>query len=101
MNSEIVFLGRQCTADEALQMGWINRVVPHEELYPEVRRWADEMLRMSPAALRAAKRAWAHDDAQLGAVLKGGDELLTELWTSAEGKEGMQAFLDKRTPDFR
>jgi dihydroxynaphthoic acid synthetase len=97
---EIIFLCRQYTAAEALEMGWINRVVPHDELYPEVRRWADEMLRMSPAALRTAKRAWAHDESQLAASLEYGAELLTELWTSDEGKEGMQAFLAKRQPDF-
>ena len=97
---EIIFLCRQYSAAEALQMGWINRVVPHEDLYPEVRRWADEMLQMSPAALRAAKQAWAHDEQQLAASLEYGAGLLTKLWTSDEGKEGMAAFLAKRTPDF-
>ena len=97
---EIIFLCRQYSPAEALEMGWINRVVPHEELHPEVRRWADEMLQMSPAALRAAKQAWAHDEQQLAASLEYGAGLLTELWTSAEGKEGMAAFLAKRTPDF-
>ncbi len=97
---EIIFLCRQYTAAEALQMGWINAVVPHEELLAEVRRWADEMLQMSPAALRAAKQAWADDDQQLAASLERGGRLLTELWSSDEGKEGMAAFVAKRPPDF-
>ena len=60
---------------------------------------ADRLTAVSPAALRAKQR-WAHDEPQLATSLEYGAGLLTKLWTSDEGKEGMAAFLAKRTPDF-
>lgn len=98
---EVIFLCRQYTAQEALAMGWINQVAPHEELGAEVRRWAGELLAMSSGALRAAKRS-LHDPVEwLRASLEAGGDLLSELWSSPEGREGMQAFLEKRKPGFR
>lgn len=97
---EIIFLCRQYTAAEALAMGWINRVVPQGELWAEAQRWAEELLAKSPGALRAVKQAMAYDTAWLAASLDYGGRLLTELWTSPEGQEGMQAFLARRPPDF-
>src|SRR5580698_1413890 len=52
---EIVFMCHQYTAAQACEMGLINKVVPHEELYPEVERWAEELLDKSPRSLRIAK----------------------------------------------
>lgn len=98
---EIIFLCRQYSAQEALEMGLVNRVVPHEELYAEVRRWADELLGMSPAALATVKRAIDYDTSLLAASLEYGSNLLTGLWTSPEGREGMRAFVEKRKPNFR
>lgn len=98
---EIIFLCREYTAAQAQQLGWVNQVVPFRDLYTEVRRWADEILDMSPSAIHAAKRFIHGETAGLAASLQQGARVLTELWTSKEGQEGMRSFLRKAKPDFR
>ena len=97
---EIWFLCRQYDARDALQMGLVNTVVPLAELEAETLRWAREMLQNSPTALRFLKAALNADcDGQAGLQeLAGAATLL--FYQSEEGKEGKQAFLEKRPPDF-
>jgi len=98
---EIVMLARKYTAAEALEMGWINRVVPHDKLDEEVDLWCSELLQRSPTALRIAKLNMNFESDMLyPSVLHGFRMLNMGLHGSAEQKEGMTAFLEKRDPDF-
>jgi naphthoate synthase len=97
---EIWFLCRQYDAAEALDMGLVNTVVPLERLEEETLAWCRKMLEHSPLALRCLKAAMNADcDGQLGLLDLAGNATLL-YYMSEEAKEGKQAFLDKRTPDF-
>jgi len=98
---EIWFLCRQYDAAEALQMGLVNKVVPLAQLEAETLAWCREMLALSPMALRFLKASLNADcDGQAGLQdLAGSATLLYYL--SEEGKEGKEAFLAKRKPNFR
>jgi len=98
---EIWFLCRQYGAQQALEMGLVNAVVPVAELEAEGVRWAEEILEKSPIAIRCLKAAFNADcDGQAGLQELAGNATLLYYMT-AEGAEGKQAFLDKRDPDFR
>lgn len=98
---EIWFLCRQYDAREALEMGLVNRVVPYEQLETETVQWCREMLANSPIALRCLKAALNADcDGQAGLQELAGNATLLYYLTE-EGKEGKNAFLQKRKPDFR
>jgi 2-ketocyclohexanecarboxyl-CoA hydrolase len=97
---EIWFLCRQYDAETAERWGLVNRVVPPSELRTEVRRWADEILALSPTALRFLKQSFNADTehvAGIGQLAFSGLGLFVE---SDEAKEGMRAFTEKRPPDF-
>jgi naphthoate synthase len=97
---EIWFLCRQYSAREALDMGLVNTVVPLAELETETVRWCREILANSPIALRCMKAALNADcDGQAGLQELAGNATLLFYMTD-EGKEGKQAFLDKRPPNF-
>lgn len=97
---EIWYLCRQYNADEALKMGLVNKVVPLAELEHETLIWAREMLQHSPLALRCLKAALNADcDGQMGLLDLAGNATLL-YYMSEEAKEGQQAFLEKRSPDF-
>ncbi len=98
---EIWFLCRQYGAEEALAMGLVNKVVPYERLEAETIQWCREMLERSPMALRCLKAALNADcDGQAGlSELVGNATLL--FYLTEEGKEGRDAFVEKRKPDFR
>lgn len=97
---EIWFLCRQYSAAEALEMGMINKVVPFEELEDEGMRWADDILKRSPMAIRMIKRALnAELDGQHGLMELAGDATLM-FYMMDEAQEGRKAFLEKRDPDF-
>lgn len=97
---EIWFLCRQYSANEALEMGLVNKVVPHDELELETVRWCREMLELSPLALRCLKAAFNADcDGQAGLQELAGNATLL-FYMTEEGQEGRNAFLDKRKPDF-
>lgn len=98
---EVVMLNHQFTAQEAFQLGWINKVVPHAELYDEVERWCQELLDRAPSYLELTKvssnvwwdmmhQAYAH-----------GEQVLMRLAGGAEMLEGTRAFMEKRKPNFR
>ena len=98
---EIWFLCRQYNAQQALEMGLVNTVVPIEQLEAEGIQWAQEILEKSPIAIRCLKSAFNADcDGQAGLQELAGNATLLYYMT-AEGAEGKQAFLEKRQPDFR
>ncbi len=97
---EIWFLCRQYGAQEALDMGLVNTVVPCAELETESVRWSREMLANSPMALRCLKAALNADcDGQAGLQELAGNATLL-FYQTAEGQEGRNAFNEKRRPDF-
>jgi naphthoate synthase len=97
---EIWFLCRQYSADEALAMGLVNTVVPVAELEATTVQWCEEMLALSPMALRLLKMSLnAALDGQAGLQQLAGDATLLYYMTE-EGTEGKKAFLEKRPPDF-
>ena len=97
---EIWFLCRQYGAQEALEMGLVNTVVPLAELEQTTVQWCREMLRLSPTALRFLKMAMNADcDGQAGLQAFAGSATLLYYLTE-EGKEGKEAFLEKRPPEF-
>lgn len=97
---EIWYLCRQYDAQQALDMGLVNTVVPLAELEKETLKWCREMLAHSPIALRCLKAALNADcDGQMGLLDLAGNATLL-YYMSEEGKEGKQAFLEKRPPDF-
>ncbi len=98
---EVWFLCRRYSADQALAMGWINAVVPRNELDDEVQRWCDEILALSPTAIAIAKRSFNADTEHLRAVSALGFEALALFYGSAESREGVAAFVEKRKPQFR
>jgi naphthoate synthase len=97
---EIWYLCRQYDAQEALDMGLINTVVPLERLEEETVQWCSEILEKSPIALRFLKSAFNADTDGLAGLqdLAGNATML--YYMTEEGKEGKNAFLEKRKPDF-
>jgi naphthoate synthase len=97
---EIWFMTRQYDAQEALQMGLVNTVVPVSELEAETVSWCREMLRNSPMALRLLKASMnAADDGLAGVQQLAGDATLL-FYMTQEGQEGRDAYKEKRAPDF-
>jgi naphthoate synthase len=98
---EIWFLCRQYNAKQALDMGLVNAVVPQDRLEAETVQWCKEMLANSPLAIRMLKAALNADcDGQTGLQALAGDATLL-YYLSDEAKEGRDAFLEKRAPNFR
>jgi naphthoate synthase len=96
---EIWYLCRQYDAKEALDMGLVNTVVPLAELEATTIQWCREMLQQSPTALRFLKMAMNADcDGQAGMMAFAGSATLM-YYTTDEGREGKEAFLEKRPPD--
>ena len=97
---EIWFLTRSYDANEALEMGLVNTVVPLKELEAETVQWAREMLLNSPLALRLLKAGLnAADDGLAGVQQLAGDATLL-FYMTEEGQEGRDAYKEKRKPDF-
>jgi naphthoate synthase len=98
---EIWFLCRQYDARQALEMGLVNTVVPLAELEAETAKWCREILQLSPMALRFLKSAFNADtDGQAGLQELAGNATLLYYMTE-EGREGKEAFLEKRKPNFK
>jgi len=97
---EIWYLCRQYDAQAALDMGLVNTVVPLRQLHAEAVQWAREILENSPTALRFLKASFNADtDGLAGLQQLAGDATLLYYLTE-EAKEGKNAFLEKRKPDF-
>ncbi|HUF19100.1 MAG TPA: 1,4-dihydroxy-2-naphthoyl-CoA synthase [Thermoanaerobaculia bacterium] len=98
---EIWFLCRQYDAQQALEMGLVNTVVPLEELEEETLKWCREMLQHSPIALRCLKSALNADcDGQIGLLDLAGNATLL-YYMSDEAQEGRNAYVEKRKPNFK
>ena len=97
---EMWFLARLYNAQQALEMGLVNTVVPVRELEATTTQWCREMLRNSPTALRVLKSALnAAEDGQAGIQQLGGDATML-FYQSEEGNEGREAYMEKRPPNF-
>ncbi len=98
---EIWYLCHQYSAEEALAMGLVNKVVALEKLEVEGVQWAREILEKSPLAIRCLKAAFNADcDGQAGLQELAGNATLL-YYLSEEGNEGHRAYLNKEKPDFR
>lgn len=98
---EVSFLCRRYTAEQALEWGWVNAVVPADELRAEVTRWANELLALSPRYLEISKitsNVWfnACYESYLGGL-----GMMSQIIGSYDMLEGASAFLEKRKPNFR
>ncbi len=97
---EIWFLCRQYNAQQALQMGLVNTVVPLDQLEAETMQWCREILANSPLAIRCLKAALNADcDGQAGLQELAGNATLL-YYMSEEAQEGRDAFVQKRKPNF-
>jgi 1,4-dihydroxy-2-naphthoyl-CoA synthase len=97
---EIWMLCRQYGAREALEMGLVNKVVPHADLEAEVDAWCRELLARSPTALALVKSSMNADSEMIGGIGKLGFQALHLFYGTAEASEGKSAFLEKRPVDF-
>ncbi len=98
---EIWYLCRRYSAQEALAMGLVNAVVPHDQLDAEVKKWCDEILAMSPTAIAIAKRSFNIDTEMIRGISSFAMQALKLYYNTEESKEGGRAFREKRKPDFR
>ncbi len=97
---EIFFLGRNYSAQDAFEMGMVNAVIPHDELEDTAFEWAQEILAKSPTSIRMLKFAMnLTDDGMVGQQVFAGEATRLAYMTE-EAKEGRNAFLEKRKPDF-
>jgi naphthoate synthase len=97
---EIWFLCRQYTAQEALEMGLVNTVVPLERLEEETVQWCREMLALSPFSLRLLKASFNAAEDGLSGVQQLAHDANLLFYMSEEAQEGREAYKQKRTPDF-
>ncbi|MGI4946393.1 MAG: 2-ketocyclohexanecarboxyl-CoA hydrolase [Janthinobacterium lividum] len=98
---EIWYLCRRYSAAEALAMGLVNAVVPHDELDAEVARWCAEIMERSPTAIAIAKRSFNADSDNIRGIGGMGMQALSMYYATEESQEGVRAFNEKRAPDFR
>jgi naphthoate synthase len=97
---EIWFLCRQYSAQEALEMGLVNTVVPLERLEEETVQWCQEMLALSPFSLRLLKASFNAAEDGLSGVQQLAHDANLLFYMSEEAQEGREAYKQKRTPDF-
>jgi naphthoate synthase len=97
---EIWFLCRQYDAQQALEMGLVNAVVPLGRLEDETVQWCREMLAMSPFALRILKASFNADEDGLSGIQQLAHDANLLFYMSEEAQEGRDAYLQKRRPDF-
>ncbi len=98
---EIWYLCRKYTAQQALEWGLVNAVVPMDQLDQEVEKWAQEIMALSPTAISIAKRSFNADSDSIKGIGSLGMQTLKLFYESEESKEGVKAFLEKRKPRFR
>ncbi|WP_137290292.1 1,4-dihydroxy-2-naphthoyl-CoA synthase [Natronorubrum halophilum] len=97
---EVFFLGKTYSAEEAAEMGMVNEAVPHEELEETALEWGERINAKSPTAMRMLKYAFnMTDDGMVGQQVFAGEATRLGYMTD-EGKEGRDAFVEGRDPDF-
>ena len=97
---EIWFLCRQYDAHQALELGLVNTVVPLAELEEETVKWCEEMLALSPFALRLLKASFHADEDGLAGLQQLAHDTNLLFYGSEEAQEGRDAYREKRRPDF-
>ncbi|MEO8722107.1 MAG: enoyl-CoA hydratase-related protein [Sphingobium sp.] len=97
---EIWYMCRQYTAEQALAMGLVNAVYPHDELMDQARAWALEIAERSPTAIKMAKQSFNCATEQHRALSSFAMTALAMYYDSDEAMEGRNAFMEKRKPDF-
>lgn len=99
---ELLFFGELITAREALTMGLVNKVVPVADLDKETRAWAAILAQKSPVALQIAKRAfYVAADLDYSKAFEYMNEAFVRLCSTEDAKEGIRAFLEKRSPVWK
>ena len=98
---EIWYLCRQYSAQQALDMGLVNTVVPYEQLDDEGVRWAEEILDKSPTAIRMLKRSFNADVDGLAGIQELAGDATMLFYQTEEAHEGSRAILENRKPDYR
>jgi 2-ketocyclohexanecarboxyl-CoA hydrolase len=97
---EIWMLCRRYSAEQMMEWGLVNSVVPYGQLHDEVRAWADEMLALSPTALKVVKHSFNADTESIAGISAMAFDALGIFTGTDESREGVNAFVSKRTPDF-
>jgi naphthoate synthase len=97
---EIWFLCRQYSAQQALEMGLVNTVVPLDALEEETVRWCREMLKLSPFALRLLKASFNATEDGLAGIQQLAHDANLLFYMSEEAQEGRDAYMERREPDF-
>src|SRR5215218_8114739 len=98
---EMIFCARRFPAQEAAEIGLINKCVPQKDLLKETLKWCETMKGHSALTIRMTKRSLNFESDNLYSSWQHGMELLAHVWGSEEAKEGMDAFLAGRAPDFQ
>jgi 2-ketocyclohexanecarboxyl-CoA hydrolase len=97
---EIWYMCRRYTAQEALEMGLVNKVVPADQLQAEVAEWCETIKQHSPTAMALAKRSFNADSESIRGISGFALHAVKMYYDTDESKEGVNAFNEKRTPDF-
>jgi 1,4-dihydroxy-2-naphthoyl-CoA synthase len=98
---EMIFCARRFSAKEAVEVGLINKCVPQKDLLRETLKWCETMKGHSALTIRMTKRSLNFESDNLYSSWQHGMELLAHVWGSEEAKEGMNAFLAGRPPNFQ
>jgi len=99
---EMLLYGNLIPAPEALSLGLVNKVVPREDLAKEAEGWASELAKKSPIAVQMAKSAlYTAEDMTYEKQFAYMNEVFARLCTTEDSREGIQAFFEKRTPDWQ
>ncbi len=98
---EMIFLCKRYSGAEAAQIGLANEAVPADQLLPRVEEIVTQIKGYSPQTIRATKVSLNYDSDSLYPSWQHGMELLANIWGTEESMEGMNAFLEKRSPDFQ